>query len=87
MCRRRMGNPKKQSRFICCKCLKENLVGSGIQRGSKQREKGHIKDLICINNGCNGIVTKNIEVRYCDSFQEMMMKAEKIHIEYYGKAS
>ena len=83
MCRRRMGNPKKQSRFICCKCLNENFVGSGIQRGSKQREKGHVKDLMCINIGCDGNITKNIEVRYCDSFQEMMTKAEKLHKEIY----
>ena len=85
MCRCRYGNPKKMSRFICCKCLKENTVGSGIQRGGKQREKGHVKDLTCINKGCNGSITKNIEVRYCDSFQEMMVEAEKLHIELYGK--
>ena len=83
MCRCRFGNPKKMSRFICCNCLKENFVGFGIQRGGKQREKGHVKDLTCINSGCDGNVTKNIEVRYCDSFQEMMTKAEKLHIELY----
>ena len=54
-----MGNPKKMSRFICCKCLKENQLGSGIQRAN-QREKGHIKDLTCLNPGCNGNITKNI---------------------------
>lgn len=85
MCRYKYGNPKKQSRFICCKCLTENFIGAGIQRGGKQREKGHVKDLTCINKGCNGEITKNIEVRYCDSFEEMMIEAEKIHIEYYGK--
>ena len=79
-----MGNPKRSSRFICCKCLKENQIGSGIQRVN-QREKGHVKDLTCINPGCNGDITKNIEVRYCDSFDEMMEKAEKLHREYYGK--
>lgn len=78
-----MGNPKKKSRWICCRCLKENFVGDGIQRKS-QREKGHIKDLTCM---CTGLTetTKNIEIRYCDSFEEMMDKAEKLHIEYYGK--
>ena len=79
-----MRNPEKSSRFICCKCLKENRLGSGIQRAN-QREKGHIKDLTCLNPGCNGDITKNIEVRYCDSFDEMMDKAEKLHIELYGK--
>lgn len=36
---------------------------------------------------CTGLteITKNLEVRYCDSFQEMMDKAEKLHNEYYGK--
>ena len=29
--------------------------------------------------------TKNIEVRYCDSFDEMMDKAKDLHREYYGK--
>ena len=83
MCRCRFGNPKKMSRFICCRCLKENTVGQHIQRKS-QREKGHVKDLTCL---CTGLkeVTKNIEVRYCDNFEEMMNKAEKLHIEYYGK--
>lgn len=84
MCRYNMGNPKKQSRFICLRCLNENHVGSGIQR-SNQREKGHIKDLTCINQGCNGTITKNIEVRYCDDFNEIMGKAEELHREYYGK--
>lgn len=79
LCRCRMGNPKRSSRFICCRCLKENFVGSGIQR-SNQREKGHIKDLYCLQ--CRA-TTKNIEVRYCDSFQEMMGKAEELHSELY----
>lgn len=75
-----MGDPKKRSKFICCKCLKENRVGDGIQR-RRQREKGHTKDLFCL---CCQEVTKNTEVRYCDSFQELMLKAEKVHIELYG---
>ena len=29
--------------------------------------------------------TKNLEVRYCDSFDEMMQKAEELHREYYGR--
>ena len=27
--------------------------------------------------------TKNLEVRYCDSFDEMMRKAGELHREYY----
>lgn len=44
-----------------------------------------MKDLTCINKSCNGEITKNIEVRYCDGFEEMMVEAEKLHREYYGK--
>ena len=29
--------------------------------------------------------TKNIEVRYCDSFDEMMQKTEELHREYYSE--
>ena len=36
-----MGNPKRVSRFICCKHLGENYIGSGIQRYGHQREKFH----------------------------------------------
>lgn len=82
MCRCRFGNPKKKSQFICLRCLKVNQLGDGIQR-TQQREKGHIKDLTCLS--CNGIVTKNLEIRYCDWLEEMMAEAEKLHSEYYGK--
>lgn len=61
-----------------------NFVGFGIQRGGKQREKNHVKDLTCINHGCDRTITKNLEVRYCDDFAEMMEQAEKLHMEYYG---
>ena len=64
--------------------MKENCIGGGIQR-KNQREKGHIKDLACINKGCDGEITKNLEVRYCDNFQEMMNKAVNLHKKYYGK--
>lgn len=77
-----MGNPKKQSRFICLHCLEENQIGSGIQR-SNQREKGHIKDLYCLQ--CQA-VTKNLEVRYCDNYQEMMEKAEELYRKYYKES-
>ena len=33
MCRCRMGNPKKMSRFICLKHCGENHVLDGLQRG------------------------------------------------------
>lgn len=83
MCRYKMGNPKKSSRFICLRCLNVNQLGEGIQRGGKQREKNHIKDLACMCTGFNEI-TKNLEVRYCDNMKEMMDRAEKLHDEYYG---
>lgn len=75
-----MGNPKKKSRFVCCKCLQENLVGSGIQRQGKQREKGHIKDLYCWL--CK-TTTKNAEIRYCDNYVDVMDKATELHEKYY----
>lgn len=83
MARIRYGNPKKKSRFICLSCMKENHVGDGVQRGGKQRERNHIKDLACICTKLEG-TTKNLEVRYCDNFQEMMKKAIKKHNELYN---
>ena len=81
MCRCRMGNPKRSSRFICLKCLDWKFTYiQGIQR-SNQRQKGHVKDLYCLQ--CKA-VTKNLEVRYCDSFDEMMVKAKELHREYYN---
>lgn len=75
----RYGNPKKKSRFICLKCLEENLVGQGIQR-SNQRKINHIKDLYCIY--CKN-VTKNLEVRHCDVFTDKMEYAIILQKEYY----
>lgn len=80
MCRCKMGNPKKSSRFICLKHCGENFTGSGIQRG-KIRERFHIKDLYCPQ--CKEIV-KNLEVRYCDDFEEIMNKAVELHKEIYA---
>ena len=82
MCRCRMGNPKKMSRFICLKCLQVGIPG--IQRKS-QREKYHVKDLFCCT--CQE-ETKHVEIRYCDWIDEVMEKAEELHREYYsGKVS
>lgn len=81
MSRRKMGNPQKMSRFICCKCLTENKLGDGIQR-IRQREKGHLKNLTCFK--CNEI-TKNIEIRYCETFDEIIYKARKVHLNEYSK--
>lgn len=78
-----MGNPKRSSKFICLRCMKINQLGSGIQRGGKQREKYHIKDLTCFNKGCQGAITKNLEVRWCDDLLDAMDKAEKIRGKYY----
>jgi hypothetical protein len=82
MSRYKQGNPKRKSRFICCKCLQENMVGSGIQREHGQREKNHIKDLYCV---IDNEVTKNLEVRFCDDYNEMKQKANALHNEYYNK--
>lgn len=46
-----------------------------------QREKYHIKDLYCLK--CC-METKNIELRYCDSYDEVYNKALKIRSKYYG---
>ena len=78
MCRCRMGNPKKQSRFVCLKCMKIGIPG--IQRKS-QREKFHVKDLFCCT--CQE-ETKHVEIGYCDWIDEVMEKAEELHREYYG---
>lgn len=78
-----MGSPKRSSRFICLYCMQINQLGSGIQRGGKQREKWHIKDLTCFNKKCRGMQTKNLEVRWCDDLLEAMDKAEQIRGKYY----
>ena len=80
MCKRyKNGNPKRQSRFICLKCMNENLIGQGIQR-SHQREKFHIKDMTCL---CSNEPTKNIEIRHCDDYIEVFRKAKRIRNNYY----
>lgn len=79
-----MGNPKRSSRWICLRCMKENMVGDGLQRGGHQREKGHIKNLICLCTKLNDR-TKNLEVRWCDSFNERMEYAKEIQKEFYDK--
>lgn len=82
MCKRN-GNPKHSSRFICLRCLQENGVGDGIPR-PKTREKDHIKDIVCL---CTGLQekTKNLEVRWCDDFDERLKRAEEIRPTYYNE--
>lgn len=80
MCRYKNGNPKRSSRFLCLSCMTENRLAQGIQRKT-QREKYHIKNLYCLK--CY-METKNIELRYCDSFDEVYNKALKIRSKYYG---
>ena len=80
MSRGKYGNPKTASRFICCKHLGENFIGQGIQRGSRQREKYHIKHLFCMQCAC---VTKCIECRWCDDYENVMEQADKLHKEIY----
>lgn len=74
-------NLQKQSRFICLQCNSINHVGDGIHR-KKQREKYHIKDLYCVH--CKEI-TKNMEVRYCDSYEEVKFRANRLCSIYYNK--
>lgn len=70
------------SRFICLKCMQLNPCGSGIQRGGHQREKYHIKDLMCLH--CKDIeATKNIEIRWCDTYDDVYKKAMEIRNDYY----
>ena len=78
MCRYKNGNVKRQSSFICLKCL--NMGISGIQR-NKQREKYHIKDLYCCICSCE---TKHVEVRSCDWLEEIRDEAEVLHLAFYG---
>ena len=79
-----MGNPKRSSQFLCLHCMKINQLGSGIQRGGNQRKKKHIKDLTCFNKGCNGEITKNVEIRWCDDYLEMLDYAKRIRSRYYA---
>ena len=83
MRKQKLGNPKRKSRFICLRCLNENVVGDGIQR-ENQREFGHIKNLYCL---CTGLQerTKNLEVRYCDNYPDMLIEAEILSIQYYDE--
>ena len=77
-----IGNPKRASQFICLKCMKINQLGSGIQRGGHQREKYHIKDLLCLT--CKDMeTTKNIEIRWCDNYEDVYEKAMEIRSNYY----
>ena len=55
------------------------MLVTGIQR-KQQREKEHIKDLFCLHCSC---ITKNIEVRYCDFYDEIYELAKKKRENYY----
>lgn len=79
MSRYKNGNPKRQSRFICLHCMNENMIATGIQRVS-QREKNHVKDMYCLH--CKK-VTKNIEVRHCDTYAEVFANAKTKREKYY----
>lgn len=83
MGRYKNGNPKRASRFICMHCIKENQL-AGIQRFGHQREKYHIKTILCINPECK-TETQNMEVRYCDSYDDVYEMALKMRDKYYNK--
>lgn len=76
-------NTKHNSRFICLRCLKENMVGAGIPRPNT-KETDHIKNLICL---CTHLEmrTKNLEVRWRDDFETQMKKAPKLKSKYYDE--
>lgn len=78
MCKRN-GNSKRASRFLCIKHMGENYIGAGIQR-SNQREKWHVKDLYCMFCKC---ITKNMEIRWCDTYEEIYNKAINVRNKYY----
>lgn len=67
-----------QNRKVIQECMNENMLASGIQR-QRQRERKHIKDLYCLKRR---EVTKCIEVRFCDSYEEIF-EAAKIKRENY----
>lgn len=82
MCKRN-GRPKRSSKFICLRCLRENQVGDGIPR-LNTKEKDHIKDIICLCTQLN-MKTKNLEVRWCDNMNERMERAKQLNPKYYDK--
>lgn len=43
----------------------------------------HIKDIFCLSREC-GMKTKNVEIRHCDDFLEIMSKVPELHTKYYG---
>lgn len=59
------------------------LVGDKMRRPN-MREKDHIKNLCCL---CTKLQmrTKNLEVRWCNDFDERMEYAKKIKPRYYDE--
>lgn len=75
MCKRH-DNTNRSSEFICLRCLNKNQVGDKMRRPN-MREKDHVKNLCCL---CTKLQmrTKNLEVRWCDDFDERMEYARKL---------
>lgn len=82
MCKRH-DNINRSSEFICLRCLNNNQVGDKMRRPN-MREKDHVKNLFCL---CTKLQmrTKNLEVRWCDDFDERMEYAKKIKPKYYDE--
>lgn len=80
---KRHDNTSRASEFICLRCLSKNQVGDKIRRPN-MREKDHVKNLCCL---CTKLQmrTKNLEVRWCDDFDERMEYAKKIKSKYYDE--
>lgn len=71
----KVGNPTKNSRFICLKCLQSDLTTcEGIQRRHEQRGNNHIKDMWCCR--CKEEI-KALEVRYFDNYNQKLITARK----------
>lgn len=69
-----------QSTFICVKCqhTKGSLL-NGIFR-KRLREKYHIKDSYCFICGQK---TKQMEVRSCDAYEDVLEKVKEVRDAYY----
>lgn len=68
MCKRN-GNPRRKSRFICLRCMKENQLGDGIQRGKDNKDA-----LLKVNKQMKDkdVSLKNLEMQSPDTLTELI---------------
>lgn len=82
MGKRKNGNAKNRSEYICLKCLQmKGCVCTGLQRTWGWRENNHEKTQWCVF--CKEDV-RALEVRQCDDLTEKREMARKLHEKYYG---